>query len=123
MPKKFKGVCLITPNVSRLSGFYQEVLGTTAEGDESFTTFPTLGAELSIFPEQGMDAMAPGSIQGAGRGCLTLEFEVEDVDQEYEHLKALKVQVVKPPTTQPWGLRSVWFRDCDGNLVNFYHPL
>ena len=28
--------------------------------------------------------------------------------------------IVKPPTTQPWGRRSVWFRDPDGNIVNFY---
>ncbi|HKW35048.1 MAG TPA: nuclear transport factor 2 family protein [Candidatus Acidoferrum sp.] len=27
---------------------------------------------------------------------------------------------VKPPTTQPWGTRSVYFRDPDGNLVNFF---
>jgi uncharacterized glyoxalase superfamily protein PhnB len=107
MQKKSKGVCLITADVRRLSGFYQDVLETTAEGDESFVTFAALGAELSIFPEQGMEVMAPGSIQGAGRGSLTLEFEAEDVEQGYEHLKALNVQVVKPPTTQPWGLRSV----------------
>jgi len=27
---------------------------------------------------------------------------------------------VKPPTTQPWGNRSIYFRDPDGNLINFY---
>jgi len=27
---------------------------------------------------------------------------------------------VKPPTTQPWGTRSVYFRDPDGNLVDFF---
>ena len=67
-----------------------------------------------------MELMAPHSMQGAGRGGCALEFEVEDVDQEYRRLTGLNVAIVKPPTTQPWELRSVWFRDPDGNLVNFY---
>jgi hypothetical protein len=29
---------------------------------------------------------------------------------------------VKPPTTQSWGRRSIWFRDPDGNNVNFFAP-
>jgi len=64
--------------------------------------------------------MVPGLMAGSGAGNCFLEFEVEDVDQDYERLKALNVKVAKPPTTQPWGVRSVWFRDPDGNLVNFY---
>jgi hypothetical protein len=27
---------------------------------------------------------------------------------------------LKPPTTQPWGRRSLWLRDPDGNIVNLY---
>jgi len=42
------------------------------------------------------------------------------VDREYERLKAWNVEVLKPPTTQPWGLRSVWFCDPQGNRINFY---
>jgi catechol 2,3-dioxygenase-like lactoylglutathione lyase family enzyme len=30
---------------------------------------------------------------------------------------------VKRPTTQPWGRRSIWFRDPDGNVVNFNAPV
>jgi predicted ester cyclase len=30
------------------------------------------------------------------------------------------VPVVKPPETYPWGRRSAWFRDPDGNIINFY---
>ena len=33
--------------------------------------------------------MAPGSMHGAGRGSCTLEFEVDDVDQEFERLTKL----------------------------------
>jgi catechol 2,3-dioxygenase-like lactoylglutathione lyase family enzyme len=67
-----------------------------------------------------MEEMAPGSMQGAGYGSFTIGFEVEDVDEEYERLKTLGVRFVKLPATYPWGARSVWFRDPDGNIVDFY---
>jgi uncharacterized glyoxalase superfamily protein PhnB len=79
-----------------------------------------VGVPLTLFHTAGMEQMAPGSMQGAGIGNVVIEFEVEDVDQEYARLLALGASIVKPPTTQPWGLRSVWFRDPDGNIVNFF---
>ena len=53
---------------------------------------------------------------------MILEFRVADVDQEYGRLQSLVKIWVKPPTTQPWGTRSIYFRDPDGNLVDFYTP-
>ena len=50
-------------------------------------------------------------------------FEMEDVDAEYERLKALDVEFVMLPTTHPWGARSFWFRDPDGNVVDFFANL
>ena len=64
--------------------------------------------------------MAPGSMQSAGYGSFTIGFEVEDVDVQYERLKALWVTFVKLPATYPWGTHSVWFRDPDENIVDFY---
>ncbi len=118
--KRLNSICLITPDVRRLREFYQSVLDVAAEGDDVFTTFSTPGAALTLFSTQGLEGMVPGLMADAGAGTCFLEFEVEDVDKDYERLKALNVTVVKPPTTQPWGVRSVWFRDSDGNLVNFY---
>jgi catechol 2,3-dioxygenase-like lactoylglutathione lyase family enzyme len=60
---------------------------------------------------------------GAGCGGFTPAFEVKDVDAEYERLKVLKAEFVKLPTTYPWGNRAVWFRDPDGNIVDFYAVL
>jgi catechol 2,3-dioxygenase-like lactoylglutathione lyase family enzyme len=118
--KSLNSVCLITPDVPGLRAFYQSVLDVAAEGDDVFATFSTSGAALTLFSAHGLEAMVPGLTAGSGAGSSFLEFEVEDVDKDYERLKALNVTVVKPPTTQPWEVRSVWFRDPDGNLVNFY---
>jgi catechol 2,3-dioxygenase-like lactoylglutathione lyase family enzyme/predicted ester cyclase len=103
-----------------LRDFYRDVLETSPEGGDFFAVLPVAGAALTLFAEQGMEEMAPKSMLGAGKGGYTIEIEVEDVDREHQRLTVLGVPIVKPPTTQPWGRRSVWFRDPDGNLVNFY---
>ena len=118
--RRFNGICIVTRDVRRLHDFYRDVLQVESEGEDVFIVFSTEGAELSLFTEQGMEQMAPGSMKVAGHGGYTLEFEVEDVDREYERLTNVSIPIVKPPTTQPWGRRSVWFRDPDGNIVNFY---
>ena len=120
MKRQFRSVCLITQDVPRLHNFYQDVLQVQAEGDANFVAFEPVGVPLTLFHKESMEQMAPGSMQGAGIGNAVLEFEVEDVDEEYARLLELNIPIVKPPTTQPWGLRSVWFRDPDGNIVNFF---
>ncbi len=117
---RFAGICLITKDVRALADFYTKVLGVEAVGDGTHVELRTQGAGLAIFSVEGMEQMAPGSMQGAGTGSIAIEFEVADGDAEYERLKALGVAFVKPPQTHPWGARSFWFRDPDGNIVDFY---
>jgi len=117
---RFNGICLVTKDLPRLRGFYTSVLQAGAQGDDTFTQLAMEGAILSLFTEEGMEGMAPGSLQGSGCGRYTLEFEVEDVDREYERLQQMDITFVKPPTTQTWGRRSVWFRDPEGNIINFF---
>ena len=120
MKRQFRSTCLITQNVRKLCDFYQNVFQVQTEASDTFVAFEPVGVPLTLFHTAGMEQMAPGSMQGAGIGNAILEFEVEDVDVEYARLLELNVSIVKPPTTQPWGLRSVWFRDPDGNIVNFF---
>lgn len=120
---KFTGICLVTENVPVLTEFYSKVLGVEAEGSDVHAELKTEGAGISIFSVEGMESMAPLSMRGAGYGNVTLMFEVEDVDAEYERLKTLAVEFVMLPTSHPWGSRSFWFRDPDGNIVDFYAVL
>jgi catechol 2,3-dioxygenase-like lactoylglutathione lyase family enzyme len=116
---EFKGICLITNNVPELAKFYTKVLGVEAEGDETHVELKIEGAGMAIFSVEGMEGMALGSMRGAGHGSFTIGFKVKDVDAEYERIKALDVEFVKLPETHYWGWRSFWFRDPDGNIVNF----
>ena len=120
---KFTGICLITNDVAGLAKFYEMVLGVKAEGDAVHAELRPEGAGISIFSVEGMERMAPSSLQGAGHGGFTFGIEVDDVDAEYQRLKTLGVEFVKLPQTHPWGCRSFWFRDPDGNIVDFYTVL
>ena len=113
------GICLITKDVIALSKFYSKVLGVVAEGNGTHMELKSEGAKIAIFSVEGMESMVPNSMYGAGYGSFTITFEVKDVDAEYEKLKALDIEFIKLPTTHPWGSRSMWFRDLDGNIVNF----
>ncbi|HEY2285821.1 MAG TPA: VOC family protein [Streptosporangiaceae bacterium] len=64
-----------------------------------------------------------GAARAADNHSVIIEFRVDDVDAEYERLRALPVDVVKEPATMPWGNRSLLFRDPDGNLVNLFTPV
>jgi uncharacterized glyoxalase superfamily protein PhnB len=101
--------------------FYEPVLRETAKwsGDD-YAEFPTGVGVLSIFSAAAQQRYIPGSAEAAKNRSVLLEFEVRDADQEYGRLQSLVKTWVKPPTTQPWGTRSIYFRDPDGNLVDFY---
>lgn len=113
------GFCLITKNVPALAKFYSQILGVTAEGNDEHVALKTQGAGINIFSVEGMEKMAQNSTKGTGSGSVVLMIKVEDVDAEYEKLKSLGVEFVKLPETHPWGARSFWFKDPDGNIVDF----
>jgi catechol 2,3-dioxygenase-like lactoylglutathione lyase family enzyme len=116
--------CVVTENVKRLVGFYESILGQKAKwsGDD-YAEFATGVAVLAIFSYSAQERYIPQSAAAARNRSVILEFKVVDVDAEYRRLKGIVKTWVKPPTTQPWGTRSIYFRDPDGNLVDFYSPV
>jgi lactoylglutathione lyase len=58
----------------------------------------------------------------AGTLSLQLAFRVAPklVDQCAEELAAAGVQIESPPTDQPFGHRTLFFRDPDGNVLEIY---
>ena len=67
--------------------------------------------------------MAPDSVELIEKGNKIIEFQVEDVEAEYKRLKKMKVEWVKEISTQSWGTRSFYFKDPEGNIINFYTRL
>jgi catechol 2,3-dioxygenase-like lactoylglutathione lyase family enzyme len=118
-----QNACVITNDVRRLVDFYEPVLALQAKwSGADYAEFPTGVGVLAIFSAEAQEKYIPGAAVTAKNKSLILEFKVADVDQEYARLQNLVKLWVKPPSTQPWGTRSIYFRDPDGNLVDFYTP-
>ena len=64
-----------------------------------------------------------GAARPADNHTVIIEFRVDDVDEEFQRLKQAVGEFVQEPITQPWGNRSILFRDPDGNLINVFTPV
>lgn len=79
-----------------------------------------IGSNILALTERGLmfDDPAPP----AGVLSLQLAFRVapKEVDSCAEVLAERGVTILSPPTDQPWGHRTVFFRDPDGNVLEIY---
>ena len=115
--------CLISSDIHTMSAFYQQILKIVPQFEsETYIEFRTGKGILSIFDARAQETYIPGSAQSSANRTAIIEFKVADVDGEYARLQKIVKAWVKPPTTQPWGTRSIYFRDPDGNLLNFFAP-
>jgi catechol 2,3-dioxygenase-like lactoylglutathione lyase family enzyme len=113
--------CVITDDVRRLRAFYADVLAMEpTRMHDDYVEFATAGGALSLYARSKLEPYAPGATSSRSNRSVMLEFEVADVDAEYARLRSRPIEWVKTPSTQPWGNRSIYLRDPDGNLVNLY---
>ena len=113
--------CLITRDVARLKAFYRDALRTEPSRDgDDYVEFDLGGAILSLWDLAKHLELAPGTAEARANRSLIVELEVDDVDAEFARIRASGAEIAKPVTTQAWGQRSFYFRDPDGNLINFY---
>ena len=121
-------VRIITSDVPRLVAFYEHVIGGTAvRGNELFAEVATPLATVAIGSERTVPLFGAGVAEPGANRSVIIELIVDDVDDEFTRLAPLLAEqgldVVQPPTTMPWGNRSLLVRDPDGNLVNLFTPV
>ncbi|HTJ58225.1 MAG TPA: VOC family protein [Devosiaceae bacterium] len=115
---------IITDDIKRLVRFYEEVIGLSPKWyTEDFAELAMPSCTLAIGSKRTMDLFGAGAARPADNHSVIIEFRVDDVDEEFERLEKAIGEFVQPPTTQPWGNRSLLFRDPDGNLINFFTPI
>ncbi len=122
-PMKLTHACLIAQRLATMRDFYARILKSEPKVfGEDYLEFHGSGAIFSLWSQEGAEKIAPGAMVAGANRSILLEFEVADVDQEYQRLKQQlpDLQWVMPPTTFPWGHRTIYFRDPEGNLINFY---
>ena len=114
---------IVTDDVARLAGFYARLLGVPVTLNDYYVELQagpaSVGFSRRRFTEYRDDDRRKAARAGR-QDEVILDFLVDDVDAEYPRVAVLGVDWVLPPTTQPWGNRSMIFRDPAGNLVNVF---
>lgn len=129
MFNKVKAAVLFVEDFDTCLRFYRDILGLKVGLLEA--KFAAFEMDDQNFVVQGIAAAeriinVPVTAFEAETGKIDrvmLCAQVDDVDAAYETLKAKGVEFTQPPIDQPWGLRGVYFRDPEGNVWEFYHPL
>jgi lactoylglutathione lyase len=120
MIQRIDATVIFVRDLARSMTFYRDTLGLqVASSDANSVTFrlenqyvlllalpaaaDLIRAEVTTFSSEG----GPRVLLAAG---------VEDVDATYQELLANGVTFLRPPTNQPWGLRTAHFADPEGNL-------
>ena len=120
----FVSIRVITADVARLVGFYEQATGLSAAwSTKDFAELTTARATLAIGSTRTVALIAPDIARPADNRSVIIEFLVDDVDGVHRNLSGIVDDFVIEPTTMPWGNRSLLVRDPDGNLVNFFTPV
>jgi catechol 2,3-dioxygenase-like lactoylglutathione lyase family enzyme len=119
--------CVLTKDIDRLDRFYRAVLQLEPSSRSGYLEFPTQQGIFSLWSlDEFLQIVGAAAGDQLAQGSIMLEFRVDDVDAEYARLRNipdLGIELVMPPTTLAWGNRSIYFRDPDGNLINFFTPV
>ncbi len=105
--------------------FYKDVLEfTPSTVEKGFAAFDIGNKTLAILDMKMAAAMISEEAIQPNKDFIPRSlFAVfmEDCDAEYDRLKAKGVRFIKPPVTQPWGQRTAYFTDPDGNIWEISH--
>jgi len=98
-------------DVDAAKGFYTGFLGLSTEefnmGWVARYTSPDTGANVQLVTR---DATAAED--------SVISIHTPDVEGAYEEAQELGYEIVKPITTEPWGVRRFFVRAPDGNVIN-----
>ncbi len=116
---------IVTDDVARLAAFYARLVQAEVVLNDYYIEVPTgamsVGFSRRHFTEYREDQTACSGCP-QHRAQIILDFRARDVDAEYQRVAGLGVDWLTRPATQPWGNRSMIFRDPEGNLVSIFSP-
>jgi uncharacterized glyoxalase superfamily protein PhnB len=111
---------LVTEDVAGLAAFYQRLVGAAAPLNDYYVEVPAGPAAVGFSKRRFTEYCPDVTRCREPPREVILDFMVRDVDTEYRRIAALGVDWVLRPATQPWGSRSMIFRDPEGHLVNVF---
>ena len=124
MAARIDMVGLFANDVPAMVRFYCDVLGFEVEGDdhESHAEFRHEGVRFSMYKRAmlpdllGEEATFPRGLNGTFELALDLP-RFEDVDVFFEKAVEAGAKAVTEPRDEPWGMRSSYVADPEGNLI------
>lgn len=127
MLQRIVATVLFVRNLDRCLTFYRDTLKLQMKGSDPVSGAFLMDDRYLLLLEVSSAADLLGSdvntlkIEGAPR--VLLAAGVADVDATYEELRANGVTLLRPPTDQPWGLRTAHFADPEGNPWEINQPI
>jgi len=119
---KFASTRLIAADIKAMVSFYEMVTGLRAEWlAPVFAEIVTPAATLAIGSVETVAMWKVGSAEAGANRTAYIEFQVEDIDADYERLKDT-VSLVHELKVMPWGNKTFQFRDPEGTAVSLYMP-
>ena len=119
---KLASTRLIAADIKQMVAFYEMVTGLKAEWlAPVFAEIVTPAATLSIGAVETVALWQEGSAEPGANRTVFIEFQVDDIDADYQRLKD-KVPLVHELKTMPWGNKTFQFRDPEGTAVSLYMP-
>jgi lactoylglutathione lyase len=113
-------VVLIVSDLDRSLSFYTGTLGLALQHRaRSYAQLRAGTTRLSLFTRDAMAATLGTAIDAPSTSAPAFElgFKVHDCDAAFAELVKAGVPAVVPPTDRPWGQRTAYVRDPDGNLI------
>jgi len=111
-------------DLTAMHRFYQAVMGFELQRTlgPSWIEF-RIGASVLALTQRGALFDDPSPPTGALSLQLAFRVAPKEVDACAESLRAKGVEILFEPKDQPWGHRTVFFRDPDGNVLEIYAEL
>ena len=126
MQGKIALITILTDDVPRLVAFYRDVLGFVTENPrDDMTEFVSEGVRFAICNRTELvEATHHPSFREPARGqAFELAFPMptpDDVDRTYAEIIAIGATPIQSPATMPWGQRTAFFADPDGNIHELF---
>lgn len=129
MRAKIDLVSILTSQLEVMRDFYRDVLGFSVKLEmENFVEFENDGVRLAISTHTVM-ARATGEASYNDRPSghsFELAFPADsgpEVDAMYKEIVDKGAKAVKAPEDMPWGQRTAFFADPDGNIHEIFADL